>query len=216
MPLANVAVSVHATEVQPRKQSMQDMAGGTEIGVIRTVPVAMEDKLNGNASSISSLDPDEPTEEDRHTLRHVSDKLPWSAFLVAVIELCERFAYYGLSGTFQNYIQNSYHDPKGLPGAIGRARYFLKNLEAKYQNKLQSSDGKGPLDVIWCFVCNGDQMRRCKVNFIDTHQLHLCFTERSSAVRYHFAAEGPPDFSASEMLRFLIVPLPITAVLISE
>ncbi|KAF2834986.1 di/tri peptide transporter 2, partial [Patellaria atrata CBS 101060] len=52
-------------------------------------------------------------------LRRVSDILPWSTFLIATVELCERFAYYGLSGPFQNYIANSYHDPNGLPGAIG-------------------------------------------------------------------------------------------------
>lgn len=48
----------------------------------------------------------EPTEEDWKTLREVSDKLPTSAFLVIIIEFCERFTYYGLSGPFQNYIQN--------------------------------------------------------------------------------------------------------------
>lgn len=70
-------------------------------------------------ASIASFDNDEPTEEERATLRLVADKLPWSTFLVAMIELCERFTYYGLSGPFQNYIQNEYNDPKGLPGAIG-------------------------------------------------------------------------------------------------
>ena len=48
----------------------------------------------------------EPTEEDWATLREVGDKLPTSAFLVIIIEFCERFTYYGLSGPFQNYIQN--------------------------------------------------------------------------------------------------------------
>lgn len=39
-----------------------------------------------------------------------------STFLIAIVELCERFTYYGLSGPFQNYISNSYHDPNDLPG----------------------------------------------------------------------------------------------------
>lgn len=69
--------------------------------------------------SISSFEIDQPTEEERATLRIVSDKIPWAAFLVAVIELCERFTYYGLSGPFQNYIQNPYKN-KGVPGAIGK------------------------------------------------------------------------------------------------
>lgn len=59
-------------------------------------------------------DSDEPTQTEKQTLRkvrrvllfdkprtnmsQVPDKLPASAFLVAVVELCERFAYYGMSG----------------------------------------------------------------------------------------------------------------------
>lgn len=76
----------------------------------------------------------EPTDLERKTLRKVADHLPWyvktttlpgipltlsilrSTFLIAIVELCERFTYYGLSGPFQNYISNSYHDPNGLPG----------------------------------------------------------------------------------------------------
>ncbi|KAF1817879.1 PTR2-domain-containing protein [Dissoconium aciculare CBS 342.82] len=60
-----------------------------------------------------------PTEIELKTLGRVADDLPWSAFLIAVVELCERFAYYGLVGPFQNYMANKWHDPNGLPGAIG-------------------------------------------------------------------------------------------------
>lgn len=38
---------------------------------------------------------DEVTEADLHTLRRVSGKIPWPAFTVAFVELCERFSYYG-------------------------------------------------------------------------------------------------------------------------
>ncbi|KAF2457351.1 putative MFS peptide transporter [Lineolata rhizophorae] len=62
---------------------------------------------------------DEPSSVEKRLLRRVPDNLPWSAFLIAVVELCERFAYYGLSGPFQNYIANERHDKNGLPGAIG-------------------------------------------------------------------------------------------------
>lgn len=48
----------------------------------------------------------EPTEEEWASLREVADAVPVSAFLVILIEFCERFTYYGLSGPFQNYIQN--------------------------------------------------------------------------------------------------------------
>jgi dipeptide/tripeptide permease len=60
-----------------------------------------------------------PTPEDLLFLPRVADSLPYGAFLVAIVELCERFAYYGLSGPFQNYIANEYNDANGLPGALG-------------------------------------------------------------------------------------------------
>jgi dipeptide/tripeptide permease len=78
--------------------------------------------MNGTTvvDDADAWDDDEPTERERSTLRKIPDKLPWSAFLVAIVELCERFAYYGMSGPFQNYIANKYHDPSGNPGAIGK------------------------------------------------------------------------------------------------
>lgn len=36
-----------------------------------------------------------PTEEELQSLRRVSDKVPWKAFALAFVELCERFSYYG-------------------------------------------------------------------------------------------------------------------------
>lgn len=87
------------------------MAGGIE-------PVAKSQAVStGDAASFVTADGDEPTDEEKQNLRKVPDKLPWAAFLVCIIELCERFTYYGLSGPFQNYISN----PQGgsLPGAIG-------------------------------------------------------------------------------------------------
>lgn len=62
----------------------------------------------------------EPTDEDWKTLREVADVIPKSAYLVILIEFCERFTYYGLTGPFQNYIQNpaSYTFPADHPGAM--------------------------------------------------------------------------------------------------
>lgn len=36
-----------------------------------------------------------PTEEEWRTLRRVAGKIPWTAYTVAFVELCERFSYYG-------------------------------------------------------------------------------------------------------------------------
>lgn len=103
-------------------QTHKDMAGGIE-------PV-QESKPEVEAGTV---DGNEPTEHELQTLRKVADSLPWSAYLVAVVELCERFTYYGLSGPFQNYIENSYHDSNGLPGAIGLGQTGATGLTDFFQ-----------------------------------------------------------------------------------
>ncbi|KAL0933971.1 peptide transporter ptr2-like protein 1 [Colletotrichum truncatum] len=55
-------------------------------------------------------------------LRRVPDKLPTIALLILVVELGERFTYFGLSGPIQNYINNPYDPDSDLPGALGRGQ----------------------------------------------------------------------------------------------
>ncbi|KAG1079552.1 hypothetical protein G6F42_023708 [Rhizopus arrhizus] len=82
----------------------------------------------------------EPTDEDWAELPEVSDAIPKAAFLVILVEFCERFTYYGLSGPFQNYIQNpapaSY--PAALPGAMGRGQQTATSLTTFFQ--------------FWCYI----------------------------------------------------------------
>lgn len=76
----------------------------------------------------------EPTEEEMKKLRHVSEKIPMSCWLVAIVELAERFSYYGLSTPFQNYMQ---HGPKDTPPGV---------LDLK-------SQGATALSYFWQFWC---------------------------------------------------------------
>ncbi|EON97381.1 putative mfs peptide protein [Phaeoacremonium minimum UCRPA7] len=55
-------------------------------------------------------------------LRRVPDKLPIIALLILVVELGERFTYFGLSGPIQNYINNPYDPDSDLPGALGKGQ----------------------------------------------------------------------------------------------
>lgn len=77
-----------------------------------------------------------PTEEELNTLHKVADRLPWAAWSVAAVELCERFTYYGISGPFQNYMQN----PRGglRPGAIDLGQQGASALSYFFQ--------------FWCYV----------------------------------------------------------------
>lgn len=79
-----------------------------------------------------SSDGDEPTEQEFAELRHIGDKIPISAWLVAVVELAERFTYYGITGPFQNYMQNKRDDPLH-PGALGLGQSSATALQYFFQ-----------------------------------------------------------------------------------
>ncbi|GAB5592477.1 hypothetical protein Unana1_07377 [Umbelopsis nana] len=55
-------------------------------------------------------------------LRRVAEKIPTGAWFIVVTEFCERFAYYGGSALFQNYVQFPPGDDKGQAGALGRGQ----------------------------------------------------------------------------------------------
>ncbi|CAK7901098.1 peptide transporter Ptr2p [[Candida] anglica] len=92
------------------------------------------DVLDDEEKHLESLDDesyDPPTEEEEKTLRRVSAPIPWSCWIIAVVELCERFAYYGLTGPFQNYMQHGRDDHIRGALALGQnganaLSYFLQ------------------------------------------------------------------------------------------
>ncbi|KAK9762753.1 hypothetical protein K7432_011201 [Basidiobolus ranarum] len=61
------------------------------------------------------------SEEDFQGLRRVADKIPIAAWFVIVNEFCERFAYYGGSAPFTNYVQFPAGNPKQA-GALGKGQ----------------------------------------------------------------------------------------------
>jgi dipeptide/tripeptide permease len=100
-----------------------------------------ESNSPGKADSLDEqdgqFDPSEPSARDMETLRRVPDNLPPSAFLVAIVELCERFTFYGLSGPFQNYISNKYKGDAN-PGALGLGQASATALTSFFS--------------FWCYV----------------------------------------------------------------
>ncbi|ODQ68067.1 peptide transporter PTR2-A [Nadsonia fulvescens var. elongata DSM 6958] len=74
---------------------------------------------------------------DSLSLRRVSDELPKSVYLITFVELCERFAFYGISAPFMNYIQN----PLGRHhhhGALGLGQSIAVGMNSAFQ--------------LWCYV----------------------------------------------------------------
>ncbi|GAM40037.1 integral membrane peptide transporter [Talaromyces pinophilus] len=84
-----------------------------------------------------TADGEVPTDEEKLRLRHVAENLPMSAWLVAMVELCERFTYYGVSGIFQNYIQRPLDGSEGR-GALGMGHQGATGLSTFFQ--------------FWCYV----------------------------------------------------------------
>lgn len=62
------------------------------LGIVRH---STDDSLPAPVEFEADLEGEEPTEEDLATLTRVSGKIPWTAFTIAFVELCERFGYYG-------------------------------------------------------------------------------------------------------------------------
>ncbi|EJD42453.1 peptide transporter PTR2A [Auricularia subglabra TFB-10046 SS5] len=60
--------------------------------------------VQGNDAALLSLDEVAP-DSDGYNLRRIPDDIPWNAYLIAIIELAERFSYYGATVVFVNFIQ---------------------------------------------------------------------------------------------------------------
>lgn len=91
------------------------MAGGF-IGHRDEASAEYPSDLKTDMESGPTADGDEPNEHERSNLRRVGENLPASAFLIAIVELTERFTYYGAQGLFQNYVS---HKPDGSNGSKG-------------------------------------------------------------------------------------------------
>ncbi|RYP42684.1 hypothetical protein DL767_000053 [Monosporascus sp. MG133] len=61
-----------------------------------------------------------PTAKDLETLRRVKGPINWIIYTIAFIELCERFAFYGTTAVFVNFISEPL-PPGSTTGAIGSA-----------------------------------------------------------------------------------------------
>lgn len=85
----DAVAELHATMQQQTVSPHQNTTDATGAPLAEVEKGAFDDY--GSAYSGE----EEPTEEEKKTLRRIGDKFPASAYLIAVVELCERFTYYG-------------------------------------------------------------------------------------------------------------------------
>jgi hypothetical protein len=85
------ATDVAAVEATQRssieKQPLEDSASD-EGQALSRIPNDYELELYGEGVEF-------PTDEEVATLRRVADKMPIGSFAIVIVELCERFAFYG-------------------------------------------------------------------------------------------------------------------------
>ncbi|KAF9259273.1 peptide transporter PTR2A [Marasmius fiardii PR-910] len=114
------------------------------------------EKENHNLTVSSSKDEPEldgihdglefPTEEEMLTLRRVADNVPWNSYLIAFVEMAERFSYYGTSVVFTNFIQWPL-PPGSRTGAGG-----LDGQSGALGKGQQASTGLTTFYAFWAYV----------------------------------------------------------------
>lgn len=123
-----------------RRESLSHPHSDT-VGVDEKEAIGHEDSANDEHSSdkddIETPVGGVPNAREQKTLQRVGERLPFAVFLVAVIELCERFTYYGCQGTFQNYVQ------KPNDGSLGNGGLGLEHIGAT---------GLTTFYQFWCYV----------------------------------------------------------------
>ncbi|KAG8963088.1 hypothetical protein FRC03_003453 [Tulasnella sp. 419] len=122
-PSHDMALDEKAAVTVAYEAEIKDLKDSVHPDHVHSIHDPMSGKLHENAyyegtfSSERQYNEDGyeiPTEEELHTLRRVSDKIPIGALLIVIIEFAERLSYYGTTGPFANFIRNPL--PEGGPG----------------------------------------------------------------------------------------------------
>ncbi|KAG9234524.1 putative peptide transporter ptr2 [Amylocarpus encephaloides] len=115
---------------------------------LETVEIAKGFDPQVQAPSYNSDDVDglsHPTEEDLATLRRVSGIIPWTAYTIAFVELCERFSYYGTTAVFVNFIQQD------LPEGSNTGAGFAGQSGALGMGQ-RASTGLTTFNAFWAYI----------------------------------------------------------------
>ncbi|MCJ1443525.1 MAG: hypothetical protein MMC23_004023 [Stictis urceolatum] len=113
-----------------RKESL---VGKELVETARSASSHNEPAYDDQKGGLNTIDGEEPNAGEKAALRHVGESLPVAAWLVAIVELCERFTYYGCQGLFQNYIQRPLDGSGGGPGALGLGQQGATGLGTFFQ-----------------------------------------------------------------------------------
>lgn len=133
-------------------EKQADDAYYAAVGEAARHEVVDDKKSISGVSTTDSREPDPyegfsaPTIEELHTLRHVPDVIPWMTYLIAFVELAERFSYYGSTIVFVNFIQQPM--PPGSRTGAGGA----DGQSGALNQGQRTSTGLTTLNSFWSYV----------------------------------------------------------------
>ncbi|KAI0024011.1 POT family protein [Xylariomycetidae sp. FL0641] len=123
-----VETSRSPLDVKNPSSEKEAIDGHTDIAVVGSSEI--DDVLHGPNGE------EYPNKHELETLRRVKGHIPWIVYTIAFIELCERFAYYGTTAVFTNFIQQPLPPGSttgsagtyGQPGALGQGQQASTGL----------------------------------------------------------------------------------------
>ncbi|WFD18206.1 hypothetical protein MCAP1_000405 [Malassezia caprae] len=92
-----------------------------------------------------------PTEEERRTLRRVSEKMNWPAFAICICEFAERFSYYGATQVYSNFISKPRPVVHGQLSRTG-ANHGTDSTSGALGLGTVASQGLTLFNTFWCYV----------------------------------------------------------------
>ncbi|KAF8076961.1 peptide/h+ symporter protein [Lyophyllum atratum] len=91
------------------------------------------------------------TEHELATLRHVADRLPYTAWLVVIVEFAERWTYYGTTNIYNNYIQ--FNLPEGSRnGSVPKALRGGNDVAGALGQGQQKSFALRTFNSFWVYI----------------------------------------------------------------
>ncbi|KAI5477097.1 PTR2-domain-containing protein [Pseudohyphozyma bogoriensis] len=115
------------------------------MGLTHKTGVEITERTIGGAAA---ADGEFPSEHDRATLRRMPGPIRIEAYLIGLIELCERFSYYGTTAVFTNFIQQK-RPPGSRTGANHGSSDYRSGALGKGQ---QASTGLTTFNQFWIYV----------------------------------------------------------------
>ena len=89
--VTKATANLHDVHLDEKKPASIDK----DLAITPSIEEVPATKVVGATAGDTDLQKTYPTDEELRTLRRVCGQIPWTAYTVAFVELCERFSYYG-------------------------------------------------------------------------------------------------------------------------